>query len=66
MELTERDQDKVFRKALKIMGLKNDRMFFIAVITETLHPEDSVEVEHKGYRYYVTIKNGDFVCIYLK
>jgi len=65
MELTEKDQDKILKSALKTIGLKDDRMFFMAVITGQEHPDDATKVEYKGEVYYVTIKHGDFVCIFL-
>jgi hypothetical protein len=63
--MNEQDQDAILKKALKKLGLPYNRTFFIAVITGTIHPENAVEIEHNNLVYYVTIKNGDFVCIFL-
>lgn len=59
--LTDRQQNQIIKKAL---GNKNN--LFIAVITETPHPETAIEVEQNGKKYYVTLQFGDFACIYLK
>ena len=59
--LTEKQQNQIIKKALG-----STRELFIAVITVTPHPEDAIEVEQDGNKYYVTLQFGDFACIYLK
>jgi hypothetical protein len=58
--LTEKQQDKIIKKALG-----NKKNIFIAVITETPQPETAIEVELEGIKYYVTFQFGNFACIYL-
>jgi len=58
--LTEKQQSKIIKKALG-----TDRGMFIAVIAKEVHPEEATEVVLDGISYYVTLKFGDFACIYL-
>ncbi len=58
--LTDKQQNQIIKKALG-----NKRNLFIAVITGDSHPETAIEVEQDGKKYYVTLKFGDFACIYL-
>lgn len=58
--LTEKEQEKIVRKAFG-----NTKGMFIAVITEDKHPENAKEVELNGVKYYVTLKFGDFCCIFI-
>ena len=58
--LTEKQQNQIIKKALG-----NARGLFIAVIAVTPHPEEAIEVEQEGKKYYVTLQCGDFACIYV-
>ena len=59
--ITEKQQNKIVKKALG--NIKID--LFIAVVTETPHPKEAVEVEFEGKTYFVTLSYGDFAVIYL-
>jgi hypothetical protein len=59
--ITEKQQNKIVKKALgNIKG-----QLFIAVVTETPHPKEAIEVEVEGSKYFVTLSYGDFAVIYL-
>jgi len=59
--ITEKQQSKIVKKALgNIKG-----QLFVAVVKETPHPKEAIEVEFEGATYFVTLSYGDFAIIYL-